>query len=59
MNKESMMSMLEGKNEAEIEGILYVIRKVQYNTISVTGVSWYKLRRVWMYAVENEKSKNN
>lgn len=22
MNKESMMSMLEGKNEAEIEGIL-------------------------------------
>lgn len=36
MNKESMMSMLKAKNEAEIEGILYVIRKVQY--ISVTGI---------------------
>lgn len=54
-----MMSMLEAKNEAEIESILYVIRKVQYNAISVTGISWYKLLCVWMYAVENEKSKNN
>lgn len=39
MNKESMMSMLEAKNEAEIESILYVIRKAQYNAISVTGIS--------------------
>lgn len=31
--------MLEAKNEAEIESILYVIRKVQYNAISVTGIS--------------------
>lgn len=59
MNKESMMSMLEAKNEAEIESILYVIRKAQDNAISVTGISWYKLLCVWMYAVENEKSKNN